>query len=168
MGERRCPYCERYLTNDPRVRKRRKTCGDSLCQKALKRENNANWRKKNPDYFRKDYERLKVWLLKHPGYLKYYRATHPEYVRRNREAQRQRDRRRRVHLDIQAKIRGQLPEIIKELDHLPFLDIQAKKSTQPLEISFLFRSYPLLDIQVQIAKSIPLWQNGLIDFAGGS
>lgn len=162
MGERRCPYCQRYLPDDPRLKGRRKTCGHALCQKALKRENNANWRKRNPDYFRNDYERLKVWLSRHPGYLKHYRATHPDYVRRNREAQRERDRRRRVCLDIQAKIRGQLPEITKQLRELADLDIQDKESTKPLEITFLLRSFPFLDIQVQIAKSIPLVQNGVI------
>jgi hypothetical protein len=167
MKENRCPYCQRYLTSDPRIKGRRRTCGDPLCQKALKRDNNANWRKRNPQYFQNDYERLKVWLVRHPGYLKRYRASHPDYVRRNREAQRQRDRRRRAHLDIQAKIKGQLPEITKELHRLPFLDIQDKKSPKPLEITFLFCSYPLLDIQVQIAKSIPLDQNRLIYSGGG-
>ena len=168
MGERRCPYCQRYLTNDPRVRGRRKTCGHPLCQRALKRQNNTDWRRRNPDYFRDDYERLKLWLLKHPGYLRQYRATHPEYVERNREAQRVRDRRRRARLDIQAKIKGQLPEINKELHRLPNLDIQDEKSAKPLEITFLLRSFPLLDIQVQIVKSIPLGQNGFIYPVGGS
>lgn len=167
MGKRRCPYCQRYLPNDPRVKGRRKTCGHLLCQRALKRENNANWRKRNPDYFRNDYERFKVWLLKHPGYLKHYRATHPDYVRRNREAQRERDRRRRAYLDIQARIRGQLAEITKQLRQLPNLDIQDKESSKSLEITFLFRSFSLLDIQVQIAKSIPLVQNGVIYSAVG-
>lgn len=166
MGEKRCPYCQRYLPRDPRVKERRKTCGHPLCQKALKRENNSQWRRRNPDYFRDDHERLKGWLLKHPGYLKQYRATHPEYVQRNREAQRERDRRKRSHLDIQAKIRDQLPEITKKLHYLPHLDIQDKKSTKPLEITFLFRSFPFLDIQVQIAKSILLGQNGLIGLGG--
>lgn len=167
MGEKRCVYCQRYLPRDPRVKGRRKTCGHPLCQRALRRENNAAWRKGNPDYFRNDYERLKVWLLSHPSYLKGYRATHPDYVRRNREAQRQRDQRRRSRLDIQAKIREQLSEITKELPGLPFLDIQDEKSTKPLEITFLLRSFPFLDIQVQIAKSIPLWQNGFISSGGG-
>lgn len=144
MEEKRCVYCQRYLPGDPRVKGRRKTCGDSLCQRALKKENNAAWRKRNPDYFRNDYERLKVWLLSHPGYLKGYRATHPDYVRRNREAQRQRDQWRRSRLDIQAKIREQLSEITKELRGFHFLIYKTRNPPNPLRSHFFYVLFPFL------------------------
>jgi len=63
------------------------------------------------------------------GHLKEYRKSHPEYVRKCREAQKRRDRSKRLHLDIQDKIKRQAPDIIDQLldkAHLGNLDKQAK------------------------------------------
>jgi len=164
---RKCPYCHALFVPTPRGGgKRQKICGKVSCKKALKRENNARWRRENPACCLNDYPRVKQWLDQHPGYLKQYRANHPEYVQKNREAQKQRDQRKRVHLDIQARIKDQLPEITKQLRQLPHLDIQDAKTSQPLEMTFLLSSFSCLDIQIQIAKSIPLEQNKIIQTGG--
>ena len=104
MERKRCRYCKRLFIPDPRVGERQKTCGEPHCQKAHKAENNTRWRRRNPDYFRNDYLRVKEWLDHHPGYLEAYRQSHPHYVTRNREAQRIRDRGKKLRLDIQAPI----------------------------------------------------------------
>ena len=65
---------------------RQKTCGGQACQKALKAANNLRWRKTNPGYYRRDFDRLKDWLADHPGYLKAHRQSHPDYVAKNRIA----------------------------------------------------------------------------------
>jgi hypothetical protein len=162
-----CPYCRTFFIPSPRGGgKQQKVCGKPSCKKALKAENNARWRRENPDCWRNDYPRVKQWLNQHPGYLKQYRINHPEYVQKNREAQRQRDQRKKVHLDIQAQIRDQLPEITKQLRQLPHLDIQDAKTAQPLEMTFLLRSFPCLDIQIQIAKSISPEHNEIIPTGG--
>ena len=167
MTTRKCAYCHTFFIPTPRGGgKRQKVCGKPSCKKALKAENNARWRRENPDCWHNDYPRVKQWLDQHPDYLKQYRADHPEYVQKNREAQRQRDRKKRIHLDIQAQIRDQLPVITKQLRYLPFLDIQDDKSANPLEMTFLLRSFPCLDIQIQIAKSICLEQNKIIPTGG--
>jgi len=169
MTTRKCPYCHTFFIPTPRGGgKRQKVCGKPSCKKALKAENNARWRQENPNCWRNDYPRVKQWLDQHPGYLKQYRANHPEYVQKNREAQKQRDQREKVHLDIQARIKDQLPEITKQLRQLPNLDIQDEKTTQPLEMTFLLSSFPCLDIQIQIAKSIPLEHNFIIQNGGNS
>jgi hypothetical protein len=163
MTTRKCPYCHTFFVPTPRGGgKDQKVCKKPSCKKALKTESNARWRRENPDHWRNDYPRVKQWLDLHPGYLKQYRADHPECVQKNREAQKQRDRRRRVHLDIQARIRDQLPGITKQLRQLPSLDIQDAKTIKPLEMTFLLRTFPYLDIQIQIAKSISLEQNRII------
>jgi hypothetical protein len=167
MTTRKCPYCHTFFIPTPRGGgKDQKVCKKPSCKKALKAASNARWRRNNPNSCLSDYPRVKQWLDQHPGYLKQYRADHPEYVQKNRQAQRQRDRRKRVHLDIQAQIRDQLPVITKELQHLPFLDIQDAKTPKPLEMTFLLRTLPCLDIQIQIAKSIPLEQNKIIRTGG--
>lgn len=159
MKSKRCRYCKRLFIPDPRVGDRQKTCGDPLCQKAHKVENNALWRSRNPDHFRKDYPRVKEWLDQHPGYLKQYRETHPEYVKKNREAQRVRDRRKKLRLDIQAEIKRQASEITNQLWNLPHLDIQDEISIQPPEMTFLFSSLPCLDIQVPLDNPFCLREN---------
>ena len=167
MTTRKCPYCHTFFIPTPRGGgKDQKVCRKPSCKKALKAESNARWRRNNPNYCLNDYPRVKQWLDQHPGYLKQYRANHPAYVQKNREAQRHRDQRERAHLDIQARIKDQLPEITKQLRQLPHLDIQDAKTAHPLEMTFLLRSFPHLDIQIQIAKSISLEQNKIIPTGG--
>ena len=163
MTTRKCPYCHAVFVPTPRGGgKTQKICGKVSCKKALKAENNARWRQANPACCLNDYPRVKQWLDQHPGYLKQYRANHPRYVLKNRTAQRQRDRKKRTRLDIQARIREQLPDITQQLKQFPNLDIQASKTTQPLEMTLLLGSFSCLDIQIQIAKSVPLDNNFII------
>jgi hypothetical protein len=167
MTIRKCPYCHTLFVPTPRGGgKTQKICGKVSCKKALKAENNARWRRANPACCLNDYSRVKQWLDQHPGYLKKYRADHPEYVRKNREAQKRRDQWKRAHLDIQARIRQQLPDITKQLRELPVLDIQASERRQPLEMTLLLGSFSCLDIQIQIAKSVPLDHNFIIQTGG--
>jgi hypothetical protein len=163
MRAKRCPYCQRLLTLNPRVGKRRKTCGRPSCQKALNSENSARWRQEHPDSCRLDYPRVKLWLPKHPGYLQRYRETHPAYMEKNRQAQRLRDRRKKLHLDIQNKIKRQPPEIINQLWDLSHLDIQNVVELQPLEMTFLFSNFPCLDIQNSLGKNLCLRDHGPIE-----
>jgi hypothetical protein len=167
MTTRKCPYCHSFFLPTPKGGgKNQKVCKKPSCKKALKAESNARWRRANPDHWRNDYARVKRWLDQHPGYLKQYRADHPEYVQKNRQAQKQRDGRVKLGLDIQARIKEQLPDITKQLRQLPVLDIQDAKTSQPLEMRYLLSSLPCLDIQIQIAKSVPLEQNKIIHTGG--
>ena len=163
MRAKQCPYCQRFLTINPRVNKRRKTCGDPSCQKALNKENSARWRKKNPNCHCGDYPRVKVWLDRHPGYLKRYRETHPEYVQKNREAKRLRYRQKKLQVDIRNKIKRQPPEIIDQLWNLSHVDIQNESDVQPLEMAYLFSTLPCVDIQNSMDKPPCLKDNGLIE-----
>jgi hypothetical protein len=152
MKPKQCPYCQKFLTINPRVRKRRKTCGSASCQKALNRENSARWRQEHPNNCHPDYPRVKLWLQKHPGYLQRYRKDHPAYIEKNRQTQRLRDRRKKLRLDIQNKIKKQPPEIINQLWDSSHLDIQNVSDLQPLEMTFLFSTFPCLDIQNSLDK----------------
>jgi|MudIll2142460700_1097286.scaffolds.fasta_scaffold30742_1 hypothetical protein len=163
MRGKHCPYCKNPFTPNPKVRHRQKTCGDPDCQKALKKDNNARWRKENPDYSRHDYPRVKAWLDCHPDYLKQYRAAHPEYVQKNREAKKLRDRRRRLQVDIQAKIKMQPSKIIDQLSNLSRVDIQDEIGLHPLEMTWLLSTLPCVDIQAQMDKSLCPKDNGTIE-----
>lgn len=153
MQAKQCPYCQKFLTINPRVKKRRKTCGSASCQKALNRENSARWRKEHPGHWHPDYPRVKLWLQKHPGYLKQYRANHPEYVEKNREAKRLKYRRKKLPVDIRNKVKKQPSEIINQLWDLSRVDIQNESTIQPLEIAYLFSTLPCLDIRNSLDKA---------------
>ena len=151
--KRKCRFCPTLFVPDPRLGSRQQTCDNPKCRKALKAENNARWRKANPDYFRNDYPRVKQWLADHPGYLRDYRRIHPEYVEKNRKAQRRRDRLKKLALDIQASIISKRAEINQELADLPRLDIQDSIFSKPFDSSTVFATLPCfsrLDIQTSI------------------
>jgi len=138
-------FCGAIIIPQKKVGSRQKTCGAEDCQRELKRRNNARWRKNNPDNWLNDYTRVKAWLDAHPGHLQGYRKSHPEYVSKGREAQKLRDRSKRLHLDIQDKIRRHLPDIIAQLwnkTHLDNLDIQDETAIKPLETIFLLSLLP--------------------------
>ena len=163
MQAKQCPYCEKFLTVNPRVRKQRKTCGSPSCQKALNRENSARWRQEHPNSCHPDYPRVKLWLQEHAGYLQHYRQTQPSYVEKNRQAQRLRDRRKKLHLDIRNKIKTQPPEMVDQLWKSSHLDIQNVSELQPYEITFLFSTFPCLDIQNSLDNKGCPRDNGIIE-----
>jgi hypothetical protein len=156
---KKCPYCKTQFVPHPKVGKRQKICGKPACKAALKSDNNRRWRQRNPGHYRNDYSRLKDWLGQNPGYLKEYRESHPEYVKKNRDAQRVRDRRKKLRLDIQAQLKKQASKITNELWKSSNLDIQAQLDVKPLEITFLFSTLPCLDIQVQLDRAFHVEEN---------
>ncbi len=164
---KKCPYCKAQFTPNPRVGERQITCGKPACKAALKSDNNRKWRQRNPDYHRDYYPQVKDWLEQKPGYLKKYRESHPEYVEKNRNAQRVRDKRKKLRLDIQAQLKGQIPEITNQLwesSNLSNLDIQAQLNVKPLEITFVLTTLPCLDIQVQLDRAFHVGENVAIPY----
>ena len=159
---KKCPYCRKCFSPHVKVGDRQKTCGGDKCQKALKADNNKKWRQKNPTYFKDDYLRIKAWLEEHPGYLSDYRKSHPEYVGKNRDSQKVRDRGKKIYLDIQAQLKSHAADITKQLWEPSNLDIQAQLNIQPLEITFLFSTIPCLDIQVPFDRSSCVGDNSPI------
>jgi hypothetical protein len=169
-----CCICSASYIPHPKVGTRQKTCGSPVCQRIHKENNNAQWRLNNPDYDKNDYGRVKAYLEKNPGYLKRYRRDHPEYVQKNRDAQRRRDRVRKLNLDIQAKLNRQPSEIISQLEIAPpssHLDIQAEFILEPLEITFFLSRlvhFPCLDIQAKMDFTSHLLDNSAIKQGGGA
>ena len=139
-GRRKRCLCGTIIIPNKKIGTRQKTCGSKDCQWELKRRNNARWRKNNPDHWCNDYARVKEWLDVHPGHLKGYRKSHPEYVSKGREAQKLRDRSKRLHLNLQDKITKQKPNIITQLwdkSRLDNPDTQGKMAIKPMETEFL-------------------------------
>ena len=175
QGKRKtCCICSISFWPHRKLGERQKTCGNPPCQKALKANNNARWRRDNPGYGKNDYPRVKAYLEKNPGYLQRYRQSHPEYVQKNRDAQKCRDRTKRIHLDIQAKLSRQPSEIVAQSKSIPkvsHLDIQDEFILKPIEITLFlshFVHFSHLDIQAEMDFSVSLPDNGIIKHGGGA
>ncbi len=73
MAERKCRYCGRGIIADRRVGSRQKACSGP-CQKLRKQDNNKQYRKKNPGYWKNHYEdHVKPWRQRHPDYQRQWR-----------------------------------------------------------------------------------------------
>lgn len=101
MPQKRCPYCGDDFEPKPHVADIQTCCGKKDCKVQRKANAQAAWRKKNPEHFKGEYPRTRLWLAEHPGYQRRYRAKNPDYVRRDNAARRQRRIRARRRADIQ-------------------------------------------------------------------
>jgi hypothetical protein len=91
-----CLHCCKSVTCNPRIKKQ-KYCSGKECQQARMRTWKKQQYKKNKRYLKKSQSDQKVWRKKYPAdqYQRDYRKAHPEYVIRNRELQRKRNKKRR-------------------------------------------------------------------------
>ena len=89
----RCVHCRRRFT--PRAQnKGQRFCSRRICQ----RQRRNLWRKRkrtsDADYQANQRDARERWLEKNPDYYRNYRKSHPDYVKKNRQKQRERNRRR--------------------------------------------------------------------------
>lgn len=98
-GRIRCRYCGRLFHADPRCKNPR-ACLDPKCQRERRNKSHKRWCDRDPEVVKDRRATTREWFARHPGYLGRYRASHPDYVARNREAQRERRRRPRVDKSI--------------------------------------------------------------------
>ena len=99
-----CHHCRKEVPFNPRNKKKQKYCSEEDCQ----RERRRIWKKrqyKNDDTYRKRcLEGQQAWRKSYPSdqYQKAYREKHPDYVKRNREMQRERNK--RFHGGVKERI----------------------------------------------------------------
>ena len=90
-----CLHCGKPVPCNARIKKQ-KYCSSRLCQNARRRSSSkkGSFRPTERRFLRK--ARNKRWRNTRPGheYQKQYRANHPEYVKRNREQQKERNKKR--------------------------------------------------------------------------
>jgi len=101
MPQKRCPYCGDEFEPKPNVAAIQTCCGKKRCKAKRKADAQAHWVRKNPDYFKGEYRRTRLWLSERPGYQRRYRAKNPDYVRRDNKQRRRRRIRARRRADIQ-------------------------------------------------------------------
>ena len=69
-SQKHCRYCGRFFTPDKRVGDRQKSCSRPDCKAKRKKESQASWCRRNPDYFKGSYTNTRDWLKKNMGYLR--------------------------------------------------------------------------------------------------
>ncbi|MFA5795538.1 MAG: hypothetical protein WC980_10795 [Candidatus Brocadiia bacterium] len=91
-----CLHCGKKVPQNPRI-KNQKYCSGKECQQSRMRTWKERQYKKNREYQKKSQASQKVWRKKFRAdqYQRDYRETHPEYVMRNRELQRGRNKKRK-------------------------------------------------------------------------
>ncbi len=89
MSEKRCKICKKVFRPAPRRWKKQAVCHRKKCRKQVKKDEQKRWLRKEAGYFRDRYPTLKGhW--DYAGYLRDYRAEHPEYVAADNRARRKR------------------------------------------------------------------------------
>lgn len=105
---RQCAGCKKHFHPRPQSPKQR-FCSEENCQKERRRHWQAAKRRNDPDYRENQVKAQVKWAAANPSYWSDYRQRHPDYVKRNRERQRERDAGRRV-TSVLAKSDAWAPE----------------------------------------------------------
>jgi len=97
--EKTCLCCKRRFIPHPAVQDQR-YCSDAECQKARKRRWQKEKLARDSDYRANQASAQEQWRSRNGDYWKKYRKKNPAYTERNRMAQRERNRRRRLGTEI--------------------------------------------------------------------
>ena len=89
------PTCRGLFLPNPHVPNHR-YCNKKDCQRVRKRRWQREKMKNDPEYRDNQRDAQQCWMEQNRDYWRRYRDQHPEYVKRNRLLQRERDRRRRI------------------------------------------------------------------------
>lgn len=76
--KKKCRYCRRVFTPDPRVGERQVSCKREECRAKRKKQSQKRWCQSNPDYFQDRYVYVKLWRERNPGYQKSRRRKQRE------------------------------------------------------------------------------------------
>lgn len=93
LKRKRCLGCQELYRPRPQV-PNQKYCSKPECQRQRRNAGQRRRRARDKDHCANDRESRQCWREKRPGYWKEYRSKRPEYVARNREQQKERNKRR--------------------------------------------------------------------------
>jgi hypothetical protein len=102
-----CKNCHRHKPANIRLKGTQHYCNDKACQRARKAAWQNNKMAEDPQYRARQLECIRWWRKRRPldQYQKQYRQDHPDYVRKNRELQRIRNRKRSPASDYQKIVK---------------------------------------------------------------
>ena len=87
---KRCHACHELFDSNPRTKGKQKYCSKTECQTTRQRQNEQDWRLKNPDCLAYQQEQSRKWHKDHPAYSRQRRANDSELLKRNRDQTKER------------------------------------------------------------------------------
>ncbi len=96
MEQRRCASCHNLFHPRPQSPEQA-FCSAVECQRERKRRWQKARRALDADYRDNEVQANRHWRIHNPDYWREYRRKHPQYVTRNRQQQRERDRAKRLN-----------------------------------------------------------------------
>jgi len=82
--QKRCKHCRELFQPDPRTKGAQKYCSKPECQIVRQRQNEKDWRARNPDCLAYQQEQSRQWHRTHPDYSQKRRANDHELLKHNR------------------------------------------------------------------------------------
>ena len=92
---KRCQSCHALFDPDPRTKGKQRYCFHSECQTKRQRQNEKDWRIRNPDCLKYQQEQSRQWHRNHPDYSQQRRSDDPALLGHNRDQTRVRMQRMR-------------------------------------------------------------------------
>jgi len=81
--QKRCKYCRELFQPDARTKGNQKYCSKPDCQSKRQRQNEKDWRKRNPDCVEYQYEQTRKWNKTHPDYSRQRRSQDSQLLKHN-------------------------------------------------------------------------------------
>ncbi len=86
--QKRCRYCQELFQADARTKGKQQYCSEPECQAVRQRQNEKDWRKRNPDCVEYQYKQTRQWNKAHPEYSRQRRSGNFELLKHNRNQSR--------------------------------------------------------------------------------
>jgi len=96
LASRPCRYCQQSF-QPSRFRPAQTVCSQPDCQRQRRSDYHRAKIKSDPEYAEGVRDSQRKWRETHPDYQQNYRQSHPQSAEQNRDRQRGRDRKRRLH-----------------------------------------------------------------------
>ena len=81
--QKRCKYCQELFQPNAQTKGKQKYCSKAECQSKRQRQNEKDWRKRNPDCVEYQYQQTRQWNKNHPDYSRQRRDQDPQLLKCN-------------------------------------------------------------------------------------
>jgi hypothetical protein len=82
--QKRCKSCGELFQPDARSKGKQRYCSKAECQRKRQRQNEKDWRRRNPECVEYQYQQTRQWNKAHPDYSRQRRAKNPKILEQNR------------------------------------------------------------------------------------
>ena len=81
--QKRCKCCRELFQPDARTKGKQRYCSGPECQSKRQRQNEKEWRSRNPECVEYQYQQTRQWNKAHPDYSRQRRSKDPRLLNHN-------------------------------------------------------------------------------------